>query len=98
MAVTKKREVIAGIIRTVSVITILVPTYAQAQAPAAPRTPAETRAALRRVETSCTAEYAKYCPMPASGVVAGRDQVICLKSFKSSLAIACRRAVVAASR
>lgn len=98
MAATKKRNLMAGIVRTLSFISLLVPVYAQAQTATAPRTPAETRAALRRVETSCVAEYAKSCPMPPSGVVSGRDQVICLKTIKPSLSMACRRAVVAASR
>ncbi len=50
------------------------------------------------VVTACKFDYPRFCPASTSGTADGRDQVICLKYFKSDLSLGCRRAVVAANQ
>ncbi len=71
-----------------------------AQAQKSAKAPGEVTSATKfaNVVSSCTTDYPRFCPPSASGTVGGRDQVICLKYFKSNLSLGCRRAVVAASQ
>ncbi len=54
-------------------------------------------AALRQVSAVCAGEIARFCP-ELSDPVSPRNQVICLKPFKSDLSLACRGTVNAAGR
>lgn len=50
-------------------------------------------ATLQRVTKACRAETVRFCPALAETTPRPRDQVICLKPFKSSLSFNCRSAV-----
>jgi hypothetical protein len=81
------------------------PVGAQAQADSSESPPAAIPAPVpkpqtmgRLVMSSCAADYARFCPGPADRLVNPREEVLCLKYFKSDLSLSCRRAVNAFSR
>lgn len=58
---------------------------------------ADRTAAYAAVGKSCAAETQRFCPALATGVPQPRSQAICLRPYKTSLSLSCRRAVKAAS-
>ena len=52
--------------------------------------------ALSRITRACQAETLRFCPALDSSVPRPRDQLICLRPYRSSLSFNCRRAVNAA--
>ncbi len=53
------------------------------------------RAAARPLGKTCAAEIIRFCPSISETPLAARSQAICLKPYKSSLSLGCRRAVKA---
>ncbi len=63
------------------------------------QTPTQGRSAntiLARVETSCQADFVKFCAGPPD--TGGRSMAICLKYYRADLTFGCRSAVAAAER
>lgn len=56
-----------------------------------------TPRAYRRVAQSCVTEYKRLCPAAEATGPQPRAMVICLKPYKTSLSLRCRRAVGAVS-
>lgn len=71
---------------------------ALAQDEPAPAPP--SAAALKRVARSCTADAARFCPalLGRPGAASPRSQAICLRPYRTSLALGCRAAVTAVLR
>lgn len=67
------------------------PAYAQSD-------PAPGAGGLRRITGACRAETARFCPALAGSVPTPRNQLICLRPYKSSLSLGCRSAVAALTR
>lgn len=65
---------------------------------AEPATPAAHRAAMHAVALSCTEDYPRFCPDQGTSEITARDQLICLKPFKTDLSLPCRKAVTAATQ
>ena len=55
-------------------------------------------AARARVVQTCQAEARRFCPAGEDGAQVGRNTVICLRPFRTSLSLPCRAAVNAALR
>ncbi len=53
--------------------------------------------AYKQVARACVEESKRFCPGLDPGVVQPRSEAMCLKTYKSSLSSACRRAVKATS-
>lgn len=66
---------------------------AQEDAPTAPGP-----GAYRRLTGACRAETARLCPALANAAPSARNQLICLRPYKSSLSLGCRSAVTALTR
>lgn len=67
------------------------PAYAQAD-------PGSGLGGLRRITGACRAETARFCPALANAAPSPRNQLICLRPYKSSLSLSCRSAVNAMTR
>ncbi len=64
---------------------------------ACPAKAADRAAAYANVAKSCVAETQRLCPALSTGIPQPRSQAICLRPYKSSLSLSCRRAVKAVS-
>ena len=53
-------------------------------------------AAYAQVGKTCVAETKRLCPSLDTATAQPRNQAICLKPYRSSLSLACRRAVMSA--
>ena len=82
----------AGLAGLVGLTAVWWTTPASAQTAPAVRT-AATRAAIAAVPATCRAEIIRFCPAFAAAEPQGRSAAICLKPFKSSLSLSCRKAV-----
>lgn len=58
---------------------------------------ADRTASYAAIAKSCVAETQRLCPALATGLPQPRSQAICLRPYKTSLSLSCRRAIKAVS-